>query len=121
MATTILLKEKTELFVPSEEHDSMAPFAISITNIGTLLQDLGPRCYQDVQRQSVFEMLYELEDNARIAYFQKKAFNKIEAIYYGNEHCAVFSFKELRKTENGAFEACYEYKYLTCDIEEIYF
>lgn len=115
MATTIKLNEKTIKVIPFNEFDPMAPFSISITNLDEVLGDLGPRPYHDDKHLSVYEVLGELEDNARIAYFQKRAFKPLEGIHYSNEHYAAFSFKELQKKEDGTFVACYKYEYLTCD------
>lgn len=103
------------MVVPIVEFHNKALFTICITNYGRALQDLGPRPYQDNKYLSFFEVLGILESNAREAYFEKQAFNPIEMIYYGNDFYAVFSLKELRKTADGIFEACYKYEHLTCE------
>lgn len=103
------------MVVPIVEFDNKALFTICITNFDRALKDLGPRIYHDDKFLSVFEVLDDLEIDARYAYFKKQAFNLVEKIYYGNNRYAVFSFKELRKTKDGIFEACYKYEHLTCE------
>lgn len=115
MATTIKLIETTVMVVPIEEFDNKALFTIYITNFDRADKDLGPRLYQDNKYLSVFEVLAQLEFIAREAYFENQTFNLVEKIYYGNDHYAVFSLKELRKTKDGIFEACYKYEHLTCE------
>lgn len=114
----ITLFEKAIKVVPIQEFDPQTPFTIFITNLGTVLQDLGPRPYHDDKHLPVYEVLGELEENVRIAFFQKRAFNQLEGSYVGNGMYAVFSFKELRKNEDGTYVAYYKYEYLTCDYME---
>lgn len=94
-----------------QDVDIKAPFTIFTMNLGNLLHLLGPRSFGDCKHLSVFEILGDLEDNARIA-FQKRTFDSVVDINVGDDHYAVFYFKELRKLEDGTYAACYEFEYV---------
>ena len=88
--------------------DIKAPFSVLVTNIGSVLHALGPRKLDDERLTPVYEVLAELESQAR-ENFISHSFDELELIKVEKGRYAVFCFKELRKHGDGTYAAYYEY------------
>lgn len=89
--------------------DIMAHFTIFTTNLGIVLQAIGPRKIDDEEQNSVYEVLNELENVARNSFLCHN-FDDVEFIKVKDGFYAVFYFKGLRKLEDGTYAAYYEFE-----------
>lgn len=101
--------QKTVNVFLHKDIDIDAHFTIFTTNLGIVLQAIGPRKIDDVDQNSVYEVLNELETVARNS-FVCRNFDDVELIKVKDGFYAVFYFKGLRKLEDGTYAAYYEFE-----------
>lgn len=97
--------------------DIKAHFTIFTTNLGIVLQAIGPRKIDDEEQNSVYEVLNELESTARNSFLCRN-FDDVELIKVKDGFYAVFYFKGLRKLEDGTYVAYYEFERVTGNDKE---
>lgn len=88
--------------------DTNAPIYVKVINMDEFLNAYGPRILDDMDSNSAYEILGELEQTARCNFYQLY-FKDEEFAHADDLNFVMFRFKELRKLENGAYIAYYEF------------